>query len=148
MLREARKAGMPFDEEKLEASGFWIEDFNRQIEAPMLRLEGRKLPRSNSKLGPMMPQIHSEEDMHYLETGTRIHDALLFGKGLKWMSCAAWRIMEYLPFRRMDLQKDGTWKPISWPLPMGETRDMPDNALVHHSVIRRMQADKTYRPGM
>lgn len=47
----------------------------------------------------------------------------------------------------MDLQGDGSWKPIRWPLPCGEVRDMPDNARVHGSVIRRMQLDESYRPG-
>jgi hypothetical protein len=56
-------------------------------------------------------------------------------------------MMEYLPFRRMDLKKDGTWEPIIWPLPCGEVRDIPDNAKVHNSVIRRMHADPKYRPG-
>ena len=55
--------------------------------------------------------------------------------------------MEYLPFRRMDLQTDGSWKPIRWPLPCGETRDIPHTARVHGSVIRRMQTDAAYRPG-
>lgn len=55
--------------------------------------------------------------------------------------------MEYLPFRRMDLQPDGSWKPIVWPLPCGEVRDIPDNVKIHNSVIKRMQADPKYRPG-
>lgn len=53
----------------------------------------------------------------------------------------------YLPFRRMDLQDDGSWKPIRWPLPCGEVRDIPENVRVHGSVIRRMQLDESYRPG-
>jgi hypothetical protein len=55
--------------------------------------------------------------------------------------------MERMPFRRMDLQDDGTWKSISWPLPRGEVRDMPDDAVIHNSVFRRMQANPDYRPG-
>jgi hypothetical protein len=47
----------------------------------------------------------------------------------------------------MDLQADGTWKPIRWPLPGGEVRDIPGNVRVHGSVIRRMQQDSSYRPG-
>jgi hypothetical protein len=42
---------------------------------------------------------------------------------------------------------DGSWKSIRWPLPKGEVRDMPDNALVHVSAIRRMQSNPDYRPG-
>ncbi len=47
----------------------------------------------------------------------------------------------------MDLRDDGSWRPIRWPLPCGEVRDIPANARVHGSVIRRMQQDATYRPG-
>jgi hypothetical protein len=30
---------------------------------------------------------------------------------------------------------------------MGETRDIPDDAQIHISVIRRMEANPRYRPG-
>lgn len=36
---------------------------------------------------------------------------------------------------------------ITRPLPMGETRDIPLNAQIHHSVIKRMQFNHDYRPG-
>lgn len=55
--------------------------------------------------------------------------------------------MEYLPFRRMDLQPDGSWKAITFPLPMGEVRDLPEGAKIHHSAIKRMKANENYRPG-
>ena len=76
-----------------------------------------------------------------------VHDALKKTPGLPSSTVTMWKIMEYLPFRRMDLQPDGTWKAIRWPLPMGETRDIPHNAQIHHSVIKRMQANPDYRPG-
>ena len=47
----------------------------------------------------------------------------------------------------MDLQADGSWKPIRWPLPGGEVRDIPKDAKIHRSVIDRMHLDSTYRPG-
>lgn len=77
----------------------------------------------------------------------RIHDSLAFGGGLGPAAVAAWKMMEWLPFRRMDLKSDGTWEPIRWPLPRGEVRDVPDNVRVHGSVLRRMEADPDYRPG-
>ncbi|KAK4186267.1 hypothetical protein QBC35DRAFT_501591 [Podospora australis] len=86
------------------------------------------------------------EMMHRAHTA-RIHDSLEFDCGLSKTSVLAWKIMEYLPFRRMDLQSDGSWKPIRWPLPGGEVRDIPDGCRVHGSVIRRMQTDPKYRPG-
>lgn len=76
-----------------------------------------------------------------------IHDSLCFKTGGPFGTVATWKFMEWLPFRRMDLQADGTWKPIRWPLPRGETRDIPDNVRVHGSVISRMKADPSYRPG-
>lgn len=76
-----------------------------------------------------------------------MHDCLEFGGGLPPLSVLTWRLMEYLPFRRMDLRPDGSWKPIRWPLPAGETRDIPDNAKIHNSAIKRMQEDENYRPG-
>lgn len=55
--------------------------------------------------------------------------------------------MEYLPFRRMDLRPDGSWISISWPLPKGEVRDIPDDACIHTSALRRMTVNPDYRPG-
>ncbi|KAL3448254.1 hypothetical protein BJX65DRAFT_317476 [Aspergillus insuetus] len=77
----------------------------------------------------------------------KIHDCLRFGNGPSWVSVISWKMMEYLPFRRMDLQQDGSWKPVMWPLPRGEVRDMPDDAKVHVSAIRRLHANGDYRPG-
>jgi hypothetical protein len=94
---------------------------------------------------------HPDTDFHYryhfAATKGRIHDVLQFNNGASAMSVVSWNIMEYLPFRRMDLREDGTWKAIIWPLPKGETRDIPANAVVHSSVIKRMLANPKYRPG-
>jgi hypothetical protein len=54
----------------------------------------------------------------------RIHDVLQFNNGSTAIGVIAWNFMEYLPFRRMDLQPDGSWKSINWPLPKGEVRDV------------------------
>lgn len=69
-------------------------------------------------------------------------DVLQFKNGATRFGTMSWNLMEYLPFRRMDLQEDGSWKAIIWPLPKGEVRDIPANALIHGSVIRRMEADR------
>lgn len=47
-------------------------------------------------------------------TTGRIHDCLTFKQGLPRLSVLAWSLMEYLPFRRMDLRPDGSWKVIRW----------------------------------
>ncbi|OIW26966.1 hypothetical protein CONLIGDRAFT_707645 [Coniochaeta ligniaria NRRL 30616] len=92
------------------------------------------------------PRTHFHHLMHKAHTA-QIHDSLSYGGGLSRSSVLAWKIMEYLPFRRMDLRSDGSWAPIRWPLPCGEVRDIPRDARVHGSVIRRMREDGGYRPG-
>jgi uncharacterized protein (DUF2235 family) len=95
----------------------------------------------------------SDEDEHHFHGlmnrahTARIHDSLAYGGGLGHVAVCGWKVMEYMPFRRMDLKPDGSWEPIRWPLPRGEVRDVPDNVRVHGSVIRRMEVDESYRPG-
>ncbi|KAF2669630.1 hypothetical protein BT63DRAFT_479423 [Microthyrium microscopicum] len=93
-----------------------------------------------------LPEFHRK--LHLATTKGKIHDTLCFGNiGISASSVIAWNFMEYLPFRRMDLQDDGSWKPIVWPLPKGEVRDIPDDVVVHNSVIKRMRYDEKCRPG-
>ncbi|MBR0794271.1 DUF2235 domain-containing protein [Bradyrhizobium jicamae] len=58
----------------------------------------------------------------------------------------AWKILEWIP-------KSDRWK--EWParksflgfyLPMGEPRPIPEGALIHASVVERMEKDPSYRP--
>lgn len=53
--------------------------------------------------------------LHTAATKGTLHDCLEFGGGLKRTSVLSWKIMEWLPFRRMDLQPDGSWVAISFP---------------------------------
>ncbi|KAL1836746.1 hypothetical protein VTJ49DRAFT_4721 [Mycothermus thermophilus] len=112
------------------------------MSSPMMLGTG---PSSSSSSGSER-QPTFREMMHKAHTA-RIHDSLEFGGGLPATSVLAWKIMEYLPFRRMDLQPDSSWKPIRWPLPRGEVRDMPRDARIHGSVLRRLRSDPKYRPG-
>ena len=86
-----------------------------------------------------------QQILHKAATSGVLHDCLEFNNGLGISSVLSWKMMEYLPFRRMDLQPDGTWKAISFPLPGGEVRDMPENAMIHHSAVMRMRANENYR---
>ncbi|KAI0471194.1 hypothetical protein F4859DRAFT_484720 [Xylaria cf. heliscus] len=100
---------------------------------------------SSSRNGEPRPRPF--HDMIHKAHVARIHDSLEFSSGLGTIPVLSWKFMEYLPFRRMDLQPDGSWKPIRWPLPGGETRDIPHTARIHGSVVRRMKHDVSYRPG-
>jgi len=87
------------------------------------------------------------EALHLGATRGRLHDCLEIGEGLPTRTVLWWKMMEYLPFRRMDLQPDNSWKSIRWPLPKGEVRDIPEGAWIHSSALRRMEANENYRPG-
>lgn len=185
MVREAQKAGLEFDEEKLEALHCCHEDSTkladrRQTLVPTIEIDPGSPTPPTSGLEPDTnftgghtngapsngavnngwidddnfakhhrehPDTPFHNHLYYAATKGRIHDVLQFNNGATSLGVASWNMVEYLPFRRMDLQEDGTWKAIIWPLPKGETRDIPANATIHCSVIQRMLADPTYRPG-
>jgi hypothetical protein len=160
MVREAQKAGLIFIPQKMkELDCLYVEAVEKQ--AP---INVTAVPQIEVNDNPISPtetiektggptDAETDVNAEFLEVlqsscaHARIHDCLDFGSGISATSVLSWRIMEYLPFRRMDLQKDGSWKPIRWPLPMGETRDIPDDVKIHNSVVRRMKADPNYRPG-
>lgn len=57
-----------------------------------------------------------QEFLQHLEecyTNSIAHDCLIFGGGLPHGTVSFWKMMEYLPFRRMDLHH-GKWKAIRW----------------------------------
>lgn len=220
MVREAQKAGLEFDEDKLEALNCWYDDFefgdiNLQPNLPPIVVDPGSPTLDSDGNGPQLeahmndttgthtngidslngtnsangtngatdmngkpstanaigtkdenglikglvdddniapyhrhpPNTHFHKQLHSAATKGRIHDVLKLNNGVGTMSVFSWNVMEYMPFRRMDLRADGSWQAITWPLPKGETRDMPANALIHCSVIRRMIADDSYRPG-
>lgn len=118
----------------------------QQYEQMSPQVEGKEFTATDFAAKDKEPKSPFHELMHRAHT-SRIHDSLEYGGGLGFSAVTAWKFMEYLPFRRMDLQPNGSWKPIRWPLPCGEVRDIPDNVRVHGSVIRRMQEDENYRPG-
>ncbi len=68
---------------------------------------------SESKVPKQISEFHRA--LHVSTTKGRLHDCLKFKNGLGAMSVISWKMMEYLPFRRMDLKPDGTWAAISFP---------------------------------
>ncbi|KAJ2996828.1 hypothetical protein NUW58_g848 [Xylaria curta] len=174
MIRQAEKAGLNFDAEKLVEMGLaealidanTHENANRACpnnsEVPGIRVDVSSLSLRGSpndireNWGDFKIQDFDDtgetrpwhfHDLIRKAHVARIHDSLEFSSGLGTIPVISWKFMEYLPFRRMDLQPDGSWKPIRWPLPAGETRDIPHTARIHGSVISRMKHDPSYRPG-
>ena len=148
MIREARKAGLPFNEDALEDSGYLLDDVDedqREFLAATNRIPEIRVEKSQQR--SMDKNVAGYDLLHVASTKGVIHDSLLFRRGTPPVGVLGWRMMEYLPFRRMDLKSNGTWAPIRWPLPFGEVRDIPDDAWIHSTALKRMDADETYRPG-
>jgi hypothetical protein len=131
MVQEAKKAGLRLNEfvmKKLQCVG--------EIDHPAY---------------PNMPgdQTNEERFVASLQVGGtkgKIHDLLCYGNGRSPISVLSWRLIEYLPLRRMELQPSGDWEAKRWPPPRGETRDIPLGANIHASAIQRMKDDPSYRP--
>ncbi|KAL2392867.1 hypothetical protein ABEF93_002193 [Exophiala dermatitidis] len=130
MVHEAERAGLKFDLSKIADRSY--------------------IPGELDQFGARIEDYSSSEQfLRHLEgcySHGSIHDCLEIGHGLTWANVIFWKMMEYLPFRRMDLH-EGRWRAIRWPLPMGETRDIPPDAQIHNTVIKRMEARPDYRPG-
>jgi len=80
MLGEARNAGMPFDEDRLQASGLLFHDLTQPAEVPVTRPGDQALRQSHSVISNG-PKMCSEEDVDRLETATKLHDSLAFDGG-------------------------------------------------------------------
>ena len=161
MVREARKAGLGFDYDKMvdlhccDDAEDTFANFSFKpsaaVDVPRLEVSGSPMPGMETPVIDEPPTAAEQKRFHraleLAATKGKMHDCLAFNNGVATGSVISWRIMEWLPFRRMDLQPDGSWKPIRWPLPQGETRDIPSSAKIHNTAIKRMEYMKDYRPG-
>ncbi|KAJ6141216.1 hypothetical protein N7470_010112 [Penicillium chermesinum] len=160
MVQEAQKAGLELDERKMKQFQC-LEEYDGDYSPIQEAINARRGSQVKDETPDNPDAFRTAPDekqrsaasrdfwhaLHTASTKGVSHDCLEFNQGLPFASVLSWRIMEWLPFRRMDLRADGSWKPIRWPLPRGEVRDVPLDAEMHVSVIRRMQADPKYRPG-
>ncbi|OGM48983.1 hypothetical protein ABOM_003094 [Aspergillus bombycis] len=166
MVQEAQQAGLQFDEQKLKRFECREESFSEfsHIRAGSRHSEHLSLSPNRHSGGltstqrvasdSTLSQTHlSSWSSSYhtaLELSTNqglLHDALAFNNGLSKVSVIKWRLMEYLPFRRMELQPDGSWRAVQWPPSRGTSRNIPESAQIHVSVRGRINANPNYRPG-
>ncbi|KAF6833794.1 sporulation associated protein [Colletotrichum musicola] len=77
-----------------------------------------------------------------------IHDPLRFGYGTAWMTVLFWNFLERFPLiQRWELNKEGAWEWTRLPLNMGNTRDIPRAAILHHSLVERLRTKRLdYNP--
>lgn len=120
MVREAMLAGLSFDMEKVvrmgcavceeapEGNGHEAEGDPRPVPNIIIRSPSGSSPAMLSK--SVIDEGHQplRHLMHKAHTAL-VHDSLSFRpRHQPLLTTLSWRIMEYLPFRRMDLQHDGT----------------------------------------
>ncbi|KAJ5766306.1 uncharacterized protein N7511_003922 [Penicillium nucicola] len=144
MVTEAQRAGLKFDPEKLKQ--FWC--FDESIDGNVRQDSGNRVA-SQEKLEMSGKTDERSEFEHALwksSTNGEIHDCLRYHDGAKWPAVLSWKLLEYFPLRRMHLQKDQSWRPIRWPLPLGEARDIPEDATIHVSALRRLKSNSKYQP--
>jgi hypothetical protein len=124
MVREARRAGLQFDEEKMAEMHCFDEDFedsyfeaNAQADVapdadiPQLRVSAAESPSAtqapNNDGGATTAPAKRSSKLHTAleKAATKgvMHDCLQFGQGSPGFTVVSWRFMEYLPFKRMDL---------------------------------------------
>ncbi|KAJ5091387.1 hypothetical protein NUU61_006257 [Penicillium alfredii] len=140
MVREAIRAGIRFSEDRL--TEFHCHEDTLEIDTANTDNDNDKNDNDNetSSRAQLIDTLQASAQAGHL------HDLLRYGNGRPFMTVLSWRLMEYLPFRRMDLQPDASWRDCRWPPPMGGARGLPMDALVHVSAIQRMRADPSYRP--
>lgn len=145
MVQEAQRAGLQFDHEKMKLLHCF--DDSTGNSGPPGQLEPSAGGQTDEDYGQDTGgRSDFQSALQRATTTGHVHDCLQYGHGVPWRTVVTWKIAEYLPFRRMGLQDDGSWRPVRWPLPLGERRDLPKKAKVHGSVISRMKANPNYRP--
>lgn len=145
MVQEAQRAGLQFDHEKMKLFHCFDDSTgNSDLPDDLGSFTGSQ---TDGKYGQDTGDgFDFRSALQRAATTGHIHDFLQYGHGSPWPTVVAWKMAEYLPFRRLGLQNDGSWRPIRWPLPAGERRDLPKDAKIHGSVICRMKANPNYRP--
>lgn len=128
MLREARKAGLPLNEQGLFERKYALCDcLDISTEHETLQPAFH----ANGEPADPGPALDREEFSQWIQTAStegKLRDSVAFNRGVGTVSALGWRMMECLPIKRMDLEPDRTWAPIRWPLPRAEPRDIPKEA--------------------
>lgn len=111
IVREAKKSGLELDEEKMQALDCLDNTLAEGNNNPMIEIStstGEKIE------GNGMEQSGFKSRLVDTAIKGKIHDCLRFHSGSPAGTVIRWRLMEWMPFRRLDLTDDGKWKPIRW----------------------------------
>ncbi|KAF4976447.1 hypothetical protein FZEAL_6885 [Fusarium zealandicum] len=144
--RKAKEASKNINEDRLQMSDIPLAWMIREVE-----LVGEKEPEAAVKWCHSLKQfkklINDKVKRDQAYTGF-IHDSLSVGCGTAFFKVMMWKFMEFLPFItrwELDDNKKG-WVKVHFPLNKGAARDIPRKAVLHASVIKRLQDDPSYCP--
>jgi hypothetical protein len=112
IVREAQKSGLELDEDKMAALNCLDDTVAEANNMPVIEISTSTGEEKTEGGGASQSKFKSL----LLETASKgsLHDCLRFNQGSTAGTVIRWKIMEWLPFRRLDLRDDGKWKPIRW----------------------------------
>ncbi|CAI6096052.1 unnamed protein product [Clonostachys chloroleuca] len=140
--RKPKEASHDLDCDRLQMSDIPLAWMIRELE-----LVGEKDPKAAVKWCHSLAKFkkHFKAKRAYA-LGAVMHDCLSFGRGSGFFRVLFWKYMEYLPIiTRWELTQKG-WVDVRFPLNMGSTRDIPPDAVMHQSLVWRLNNDESYSP--
>ncbi len=83
--------------------------------------------------------VAEDSDRHYTEPSAKaeLHNSMTF-----W-----WRLLEYVPKKKTQHDNPAVKKKGGFYLPLKEPRYIPDDAIIHPSVLERVELNDGYDPG-
>ncbi|KAM4063964.1 alpha/beta hydrolase [Hirsutella rhossiliensis] len=112
-----------------------------------VELVGQQYPPAAIKWSPNLDGFKRRFDKRKDQAlGGFMHDSLRFGYGTAFFQVLLWWVLEWCPLvTRWELHGN-RWRNTHFPLNKGGTRDIPLNAVLHESLVLRLQKDSDYNP--
>ncbi|KAF4584154.1 sporulation associated protein [Ophiocordyceps camponoti-floridani] len=140
--RKPVKSSAHAREDKFQMSDVPLAWMMSEIEAV-----GEMVPEAALRFGPSACGFHRRYKERREQTRTSVlHDSLRFGHGTGFFRVLLWRFLEYMPFiSRRELIRD-KWVNKRFRPNWGSARDIPLDAVMHESLVERLQMNRHYHP--
>ncbi|KAF4450661.1 short chain dehydrogenase reductase family [Fusarium austroafricanum] len=153
VTRKAGKASQNLNNDRLQMSDIPLEWMIREVKK-VGQMDSQASVHWCHSLGPFERDMQNAAKRREATHGF-MHDTLSFGYGTGFFKVLLWKFMEWLPFLtrwELDDRKEANikllgWKPVTFPPNMGSFRDIPRGAVLHQSLLDRLQAFSNYTPG-
>jgi hypothetical protein len=156
MVDAAQRAGLQFNRQKLTAClcnepDATVPGESEKLREALLRTgKDKAFPEifkdGNEHISQEMGATAFRSSLEFSSMGM-LHDYLTPSPQVPLTTVLPWKMIEFIPVQRLLLQPDGNWKPGRWPLAMGGGRQLPVDAEIHVSALRRLRKHQNYRPG-